>query len=170
MGSAHVSDEASRGGIGEESFRRADPLVSSEGCHPMSLSPYLADVVVLLGLAVMTMGTIGIITMPDIYTKLHAASKSVFLGVILISLATLMTHDLAFVLRVLVICGALVLTTPIASHVIGRAAYLEREHMETPGAVDESGQHLAEEEDTPTIPADGLARHEAPMDPGQEPV
>lgn len=136
----------------------------------MNLSPYLADIVVLVGLAVMTMGTIGIITMPDIYTKLHAASKSIFLGVIIICVATLMANDIAFVLRVLVICAALVLTTPIASHVIGRAAYLEREHMETPGAVDESGRHLAEADDRPTIPADGLARNEAPLVPGREPV
>ncbi len=121
-----------------------------------TLAPWTADVLVVIALIVMTVGTVGIITMPDIYTKLHAASKSVFLGVIVLGIGTMITSDSAFVLRALVICLALVLTTPVASHVIGRAAWLEREHMNTPGAIDESGHHLADEE-TSTAVADNSA-------------
>ena len=43
--------------------------------------PWLSDALVLLGLTVMTIGVVGIVRMPDIFTKQHAASKSVFLGV-----------------------------------------------------------------------------------------
>lgn len=132
--------------------------------------PWIADIVVVIGLLVMALGTIGTITMPDVYTKLHAASKSVFLGVIVICVATLDTPDPRFVLRVIVVCCALVLTTPIASHVIGRAAYLEREHMSTPGAIDESGHHLADDETTGDIPADGVARIDPAHTMRQEPV
>ena len=128
-----------------------------------ALTPYLADGLVLLALAVMTIGTVGIVTMPDIYTRLHAASKAVFLGVILIAGATAITADAAYGLRVGVIVAALVLTTPVASHVIGRGAYLEREHMETPGAIDESGHHLADEVRPPAVPQDGLARRAPPV-------
>ena len=46
------------------------------------LVPWLADALVVLGVAVMTVGVYGVVRMPDIYTRLHAASKSVFLGVI----------------------------------------------------------------------------------------
>ena len=110
------------------------------------MTPWLADALVLLALTVMTVGAVGIVTMPDVYTKLHAASKAVFLGVIVLAIATMITSDLSFVLRVAVVCGALILTTPVASHIIGRAAWLEHEHMSTPGAIDESGHHLADEE------------------------
>jgi multicomponent Na+:H+ antiporter subunit G len=108
------------------------------------LTPWIADALVVLGVVVMTVGVYGVIRMPDIYTRLHAASKSVFLGVISLVAASVVTGDADIIARVLLIGAILLLTTPVASHVIGRGAYLERERMRTPGAVDESGRHLAE--------------------------
>lgn len=108
------------------------------------LVPWIADALVILGVVVMTIGVYGVMRMPDIYTRLHAASKSVFLGVISFVAASLVTGDSAIVWRVILIGAVLLLTTPVASHAIGRGAYLERERMQTPGAVDESGRHLAE--------------------------
>jgi multicomponent Na+:H+ antiporter subunit G len=113
-----------------------------------AIVPWLADALVVLGVAVMTVGVYGVIRMPDLYTKLHAASKAVFLGVVSLVAASVVTGDSAIIARVLLIGAILLLTTPVASHVIGRGAYLEGEHMETPGAVDESGHHLADEEPT----------------------
>jgi multicomponent Na+:H+ antiporter subunit G len=108
------------------------------------LMPWLADALVILGVVVMTIGVYGVIRMPDIYTRLHAASKSVFLGVISFVLASVTTGDPKIVWRVVLIGIVLLLTTPVASHAIGRGAYRERERMQTPGAVDESGRRLAE--------------------------
>ena len=108
------------------------------------LVPWIADALVILGVAVMTIGVYGVIRMPDIYTRLHAASKSVVLGVLSFVLASVATGDPAIVWRVILIGIVLLLTTPVASHAIGRGAYLERERMRTPGAVDESGRHLAD--------------------------
>jgi multicomponent Na+:H+ antiporter subunit G len=104
--------------------------------------PWLADALVILGVGIMTIGVYGVIRMPDLYTRLHAASKSVFLGVFSLVLASIVTGDPAIVARVLLIGVLLLLTTPVASHAIGRGAYLERERMRTPGAIDESGHHL----------------------------
>lgn len=108
------------------------------------LTPWIADALVVLGVAVMTIGVYGVVRMPDIYTRLHGASKSVFLGVISFVFASIVTGDDAIIARVILIGAVLLITTPIASHAIGRGAYLERERMQTPGAVDESGRHLAE--------------------------
>ncbi len=108
--------------------------------------PWLADALVILGVTIMTIGVYGVFRMPDLYTRLHAASKSVFLGTISLVLASVVTGETAIVARVLLIGALLLLTTPVASHAIGRGAYLEGEQMETPGALDESGHHLAEAE------------------------
>ena len=105
-------------------------------------TPWLADALVVLGVVIMTIGVYGVIRMPDLYTRLHAASKSVVLGVCSIALASVVTGDAAIVARVALIAVLLLLTTPIASHAIARGAYLERARMEIPGAVDESGHHL----------------------------
>jgi multicomponent Na+:H+ antiporter subunit G len=99
-----------------------------------------ADVLVLLGLVVTTLGVIGIFRMPDTYTQLHATSKAVFLGIIALLVASLATRDGSIAARALLIAGFLVLTTPVGAHVIARAAYRTREPMRTPGAIDESGE------------------------------
>ena len=107
---------------------------------------YLFDIAVILGVAVMTLGVIGLLRMPDVYTKLHAASKSVFLGVMVLAFSGIVIGSTEVNARLILICLALFITTPIASHVIGRAAFLQHEQMETAGAIDESGSILPAEE------------------------
>lgn len=108
------------------------------------LVPWIADALVVLGVAVMTIGVYGVIRMPDIYTRSHAASKSVFLGVISLAAASIVTGEAAIIARVTLISAVLLLTTPVASHVIGRGAFVEGERMASPGAIDESGHRLAD--------------------------
>lgn len=107
--------------------------------------PYIADILVIFAVAIMTAGVIGLIRMPDVYTKLHAASKAVVLGAVLISLASIASGDQSVIMRVILISIALLLTTPVASHMIARSAAIEGEPMESPGAIDESSYHLVRE-------------------------
>ncbi len=107
---------------------------------------YLFDAAVILGVAVMTLGVVGLIRMPDVYTKLHGASKSVFLGVMVLAFSGIVIGSTEINARLILICLSLFITTPIASHVIGRAAFLQHEQMETVGAIDESGSILPAEE------------------------
>jgi multicomponent Na+:H+ antiporter subunit G len=105
---------------------------------------------VVTGLLVVTLGVVGLFRMPDVYTQLHAAGKAVFLGIIAFLVASLATRDPAIAARAALIAAFLILTTPVAAHVIARAAYLRREGMATPGAIDESGKDLpAREEGSP---------------------
>ncbi len=105
----------------------------------------LMEILVVLGLLFMTLGIVGMIRMPDIYTKLHAASKSVFLGVIALALAAMLVGGETMIMRLALLCVLVLLTTPVSSHAIGRGAYLHHERMVTPGALDESERHLARE-------------------------
>jgi multicomponent Na+:H+ antiporter subunit G len=84
---------------------------------------YVADVLAVLGLLVMTIGVLGLFRMPDVFLQLHAASKAVVLGVIAIALASALTGDGPTVARGLLISAALVLASPAATHAIARAAY-----------------------------------------------
>ncbi len=120
----------------------------------LPLVPWVTDALVILGITIMTIGVYGVIRMPDLYTQLHAASKAVFVGVVSLCLASVVTGDIEIVARVALIAVLLLLTTPVASHVIARGAYLERERMETPGAIDESAPGLrAGEDDMRSEPA-----------------
>lgn len=107
------------------------------------VAPFLADALVVFGVFIMTVGVYGMIRLPDTYTRLHATSKAVVFGVISLLAASLVTGDPEIVYRVILIGVFLVLTTPVSAHVIARAAYSREEKMESPDAVDESGEDLA---------------------------
>src|ERR687893_2431443 len=104
--------------------------------------PYLADALVILGLWVMTIGVYGVIRMPDTYTRLHAASKAAFLGVVSLCASSVVTGDPTIIYRAMLIGAFLLVTTPISAFVVARAAYLRGERMEAPDALDESGKDL----------------------------
>ena len=103
-----------------------------------SAVPFLADALVILGVFVMTVGVYGAIRMPDTYTKLHAMSKAVFLGVVSLCAASAVTGDPQVIFRVALISVYLVVTTPISAFVIARAAHLRDEPLQAPEAIDES--------------------------------
>ena len=111
------------------------------------ISWLLADVLVVLGVFIMTVRVYGMVRLPDTYTRLHATSKAAVLGVISLLAASVVTSvvtgDPEIVYRVFLIAVCLVLTTPLSAHVIARAAYWRGEEMESPGAVDESDKDLA---------------------------
>jgi len=126
------------------------------------VSAWVADALVLLGVVVMTVGVYGVFRMPDVYTELHAASKAVFLGVVVLLVASTVTGDGAIIARAALIGVFLILTTPVAAHVIALAAYRQEERMETPGALDESGHDLphgrAARPDSEPVTVDGDGR------------
>jgi multicomponent Na+:H+ antiporter subunit G len=109
-----------------------------------AIFPWMADALVVLGVFVVTIGVYGMIRMPDTFTKLHAASKAVFLGVISLMAASAVTGDKEIILRVLLITFFLLATTPVSAHVIARAAFFQGEKMKAPRAIDESEHHLNE--------------------------
>ena len=104
--------------------------------------PYLADALVILGVFVMTVGVYGVIRMPDTYSKLHAASKAVFLGVVALCASSSVTGDPDITFRAVLISLFVLVTTPISSFVIARAAYLRGERLQAPEALDETGRTL----------------------------
>lgn len=96
----------------------------------------------------MTIGVYGVVRMPDTYTRLHAASKMVFLGVMPLLLASALTGDPEVIPRVILIAFFLLVTTPVSAHMVGRAAYLRGEKMRAPEAAEESDSDLAAPSDS----------------------
>ena len=79
----------------------------------------------LAGSAFGLLAAIGVLRMPDVFTRMQASTKaSTFgLGCLLIG-AALQLGDFASLIRVVSIGAFVLLTTPVAGHVIARAAYL----------------------------------------------
>jgi multicomponent Na+:H+ antiporter subunit G len=102
------------------------------------MTAWIADVLIVLGLVVITLGVYGIVRFPDVYTQLHASSKAAFLGVSILLAATALGGGPSILARVVLIVALLAITTPVAAHAIAQAAYHQREPMRAPGAVDET--------------------------------
>lgn len=97
--------------------------------------PWVADALVLLGLAILTLSLWGVLRMPDLYTSLHAASKSVVFGLAPLLIAAGIDNR-AVLLRGLLVLLFLVLTAPVSSHAIARAywRYHDRPRQPTEAA------------------------------------
>ncbi len=119
----------------------------------------VADLLVVLGLVVMTIGVYGLYRMPDVYTQLHASSKTVFLGVVALLGSSVAIGDGSAAARAALTAVFLSLTTPVAGHIVARAAFRRGGRMQTPGAVDESGRGLARD------PTRGDGEDDGPVEP-----
>lgn len=108
---------------------------------PVALT-WLADGLIVLGLLILTIGVYGLVRLPDLYTKLHAVSLIGFLGLVPFLIAAGTTGNPAFIYRVLLIGGTLLLTSAIATHAVAHAAYVRGDRFETPGLADESGREF----------------------------
>ncbi len=76
------------------------------------------------GCLAMLTSAIGIVRMPDLFTRMHAASKVGTVGVSCVVLAAA-THfaELTVVAPVLLTIVFFFATAPVAAHMVGRAAY-----------------------------------------------
>ncbi len=87
----------------------------------------VADGLVVLGVLGTTLGVYGLYRMPDVYTRLHAASKAAYLGLLVLLLTALTARDLEMIAKSALVAAFLVLTAPVGSHALARAAYRRHE-------------------------------------------
>ena len=89
-----------------------------------ALQNYVAAVLILVGSIFALTAAIGLVRLPDLYTRMHAASKAGTLGSCAVLLA-LAVHadDPAISLRALAGIVFFLLTVPISSHLLAKAAH-----------------------------------------------
>jgi len=72
----------------------------------------------------MFIAALGVARMPDLFTRMHSSTKSATLGVGLIMLgAAFYFGEFGMTMRAMAIIVFMFLTAPVASHMLGRAAY-----------------------------------------------
>ena len=84
----------------------------------------VAGTLVLIGSAFVLTAAVGLIRLPDLYTRMHAASKAGTLGscVMLIALAVF-ADDWPVALRALGGVAFFLLTAPVSTHLLAKAAH-----------------------------------------------
>lgn len=102
------------------------------------LQNYLAGILLIVGAGFTLVATIGIVRLPDIYSRMHAASKAgtVGAGAMLIALAVF-ADDPAIVLRAVAAVAFLMLTAPVSAHLLAKSAYSAGYRLWDKSVVDE---------------------------------
>ena len=92
----------------------------------IEISKWLIIIFILLGAFLSLVTAFGVLRLPDVYTRNHAASKSATLGVMSIMLATFLYFYIEhghFNSRVILGILFVFFTAPVSGHLISRAAY-----------------------------------------------
>ena len=94
--------------------------------NPVAAGP-VADVIaaclMLLGALSCLLGAIGLVRLPDLPARLQAATKPQTLGLSLILLGTALRVELASAVTLLLVVLFQIITAPVVSQLVGRAAY-----------------------------------------------
>ena len=129
------------------------------------MNELVVTVLVSLGGLAVLVAAVGLVRMPDLYTRMQATSKAATLGVILVLLGTAATFgDIAITVRSVLIIVFLALTAPVASHMLARAGYVAGVRMADAGAPDElEGRY---DRETGRLEAEGPTGAHAPVSRG----
>ncbi len=104
----------------------------------------IVSFLILAGSIFVLIAGLGTLRFPDIYCRIHPASKAVMLGLALPMIALFLVFPtMTTIVKMFFTVLFIVLTTPVAAHLIARAAYREGIPACDENVVDEyNGQHL----------------------------
>lgn len=82
----------------------------------------IAIIAILVGTFFSLVGVLGMVRLPDVYTRLHATGKVGIYGVVLLLIAAALWTPLGWG-RAILLMVLLMVTGPVAAHAISSAAY-----------------------------------------------
>ena len=89
------------------------------------MTDIVTAIVWLVGAAFALLAAVGVLRMPDVFTRMQASTKASTLGLgCLLIGAALQMGDFGSLIRVASIGAFVLVTTPVAGHVIARASYI----------------------------------------------
>lgn len=86
------------------------------------MTDWLSGGLAVAGAAFVLLAGVGVLRFPDLYSRMHAATKAPTLGFLLIALGTLFAVDRGRPKLALAV-ALIFVTAPVAAHLVGRSAY-----------------------------------------------
>ena len=94
------------------------------------MTDWLGSILILGGAFFVFVAALGIVRFPDLYTRMHASSKSTIFGVGLMAIGLCIAFPTTIVIgKTVAIILFLFLTLPLSAHLIARVAYLHKTPM-----------------------------------------
>lgn len=118
----------------------------------------IAGIVILIGAVFSLVAGVGLFRLPDIFVRMHAATKAGTLGAGLILIAIAIdSQEIGVIARAIAGLLFLLLTAPVAAHLLGRAAYLSGAPLWSKTCLDEiEGKYDADGRRLSGTPQDAL--------------
>ena len=89
------------------------------------MTEWIAAALLLAGSAFMLIAALGVVRLPDLIIRMHAAAKAGGLGVgLVVSAVAVHFKEAEVITEAALVAAFLLLTAPVAAHLIARAAYL----------------------------------------------
>lgn len=86
----------------------------------------ISAIIIMVGVLFVFIGAVGLIRLPDFYIRVSAITKAATVGVACIMIGVaLYYNEIGMAIKAFVVVIFLLITSPIASHIIGRTAYID---------------------------------------------
>lgn len=103
----------------------------------------IGSLFILLGAVFLFSAGLGLVRMPDAFTRIQAGTKATTLGNLLVLIGIAFFHP-GWTLKLILVAFFVLMTNPVSSHALSRAAYLIRTPMTSSTMTDA----LADEENS----------------------
>ena len=91
---------------------------------------YVGYIFIFLGMIAFLISAIGLVRMPDIYTRMHAGTKATTMGIILVVLGAICIEP-TWAWKLILLAIFILLTNPLSSSVIARASHSDGATLES---------------------------------------
>ncbi len=91
---------------------------------------YLGYILIFLGVISFLISAIGLVRMPDVYTRMHVGTKSTTMGTMLV-IAGAICVEPSWAWKLILLAVFILLTNPLSSSVIARASHSDGSTLET---------------------------------------
>ena len=90
---------------------------------------YVGYMFIFLGVMAFLVSAIGLVRMPDIYTRMHAGTKTTTVGIVLVVVGAICMEP-TWAWKLILLAVFILLTNPLSSSVIARASHTDGSTLE----------------------------------------
>ncbi|MEA2099658.1 MAG: monovalent cation/H(+) antiporter subunit G [Campylobacterota bacterium] len=91
---------------------------------------YIGYIFIFLGVMAFLISAIGLVRMPDLYTRMHVGTKTTTIGTILVIIGAIFTEP-SWAWKLILLAVFILLTNPLSSSVIARAYHKDGAALES---------------------------------------
>ncbi|WP_415407104.1 monovalent cation/H(+) antiporter subunit G [Sulfurovum sp. CS9] len=91
---------------------------------------YLGYIFIFFGIMAFLVSAIGLVRMPDVYTRMHVGTKTTTIGTILVIFGAICIEP-SWALKLIILAIFILLTNPLSSSVIARASHKDGATLES---------------------------------------